>query len=41
VAKQKQLNVTLAIAAEPQHEQTQDEAQTAVNAGKDHGRSRW
>jgi len=41
VAKEKQLNVTLAIASEPEHEQTQDEPQVVVEAGKNHGRPGW
>jgi len=41
VAKEKKLNVTPAIASEPEHEQTQDEPQVVVEAGKNHERPGW
>jgi hypothetical protein len=41
VAKGKELNLTVAIALQPEHEQTDDETQVVLDAGKDHRRLGW
>ena len=41
MAKEKELNVTVGIALEPEYEETQDETQAVRDAGKDHGRLGW
>ncbi len=41
MAKDKQFNIAVAITVRPEHEQTEDEAKAAVDAGKDQGRPGW
>ncbi len=41
MAKEKELNFTVSSAIQPEHEQTDDEPQAAVDTGEDHERWAW
>lgn len=41
MAKEKELNVAVAITIQPEHEQANNETQAAVDASQDQGRPGW
>jgi len=41
VAKEKELNVAIAITVQPEHDQADNETQAAVDASKDQERPGW